>query len=109
MLNVDLICFPGIDESLGMVYLEAQSCRLPVVAYEDWGAQEAIRHGETGLLSAASKREVFSENIEQLISSPQLRETLGRNGEQHVRSNHNLVSNYGLLQEKLITISNKRN
>ncbi|WP_458775067.1 glycosyltransferase family 4 protein [Desulforhopalus sp. 52FAK] len=105
----DIFAFPGIDESLGMVYLEAQSCRLPVVAYEDWGAQEAIRHGETGLLSAASKREIFSDNIEQLISNPKLRDTLGRNGEQHIRSNHNLATNYALLQEKLITISNKRN
>lgn len=28
----DLFAFPGVQESLGMVYLEAQSCGLPVVA-----------------------------------------------------------------------------
>ena len=106
--SADIFAFPGINESLGMVYLEAQSCRLPVVAYEDWGAQEAVRSGETGLLSPASEPQTFTDNIERLLSSQKLRETLGRNGELHIRSNHNLSTNYGILQEKLIAISSQR-
>ncbi len=51
----DIFAFPGIEESLGMVYLEAQSCNLPVVAYQDWGGGEAILHGQTGLLSPATE------------------------------------------------------
>ncbi len=33
----DLFVFPGIRESLGLVFLEAQSCGLPVVAFDNAG------------------------------------------------------------------------
>lgn len=97
----DIFAFPGIQESLGMVYLEAQSCRLPVVAFGDWGAKEAICSGKTGLLSPASKPELFTENIEKLTIDPKLRHTLGNNATKHIETNHNLQKNYELLQEKL--------
>jgi len=103
--SADIFAFPGIDESLGMVYLEAQSCRLPVVAYADWGAKEAIREGETGLLSPASEPQEFTDNIERLIENPELRDTLGRSGERHIRTDHNITTNYTLFQEKLKELS----
>jgi len=104
----DIFAFPGIHESLGMVYLEAQSCRLTVVAFEDWGAKEAICPGKTGLLSPASEPELFTKNIEKLILDPRLRRTLGQNGEKHISKSHDLIQNYELLQEKLkgLCISN---
>jgi phosphatidylinositol alpha-1,6-mannosyltransferase len=41
----------GLDvEGLGIVYLEAQACGLPVLAGRSGGAPEAVRHGETGLV-----------------------------------------------------------
>ena len=106
--GADIFAFPGIQESLGMVYLEAQSCKLPVVAFEDWGASEAVRAGETGLLSPASRPEQFTENIEKLIIDKNLRLTLGGKGEKHIREKHNLVINYELLQDKLNELCGKR-
>ena len=58
----DIFAFPGINESLGMVYLEAQSCNLPVVAYQDWGGGEAVVHGRTGLLSPAATPALFTDS-----------------------------------------------
>lgn len=41
----------GLDvEGLGIVYLEAQACGLPVLAGRSGGAPEAVRDGETGLV-----------------------------------------------------------
>lgn len=106
--SADIFAFPGIQESLGMVYLEAQSCRLPTVALADWGAKEAIIQGQTGLLSSASEPDRFTENIKTLIEDQKLRLTLGKNGEKHIRTNHNLNTNYDMLLDKLKELCNEK-
>lgn len=97
----DLFAFPGIQESLGMVYLEAQSCGLPVVAFKDWGAAEAVVHERTGLLASVDQRQTFAENIERLIFDKELRRKMGQEAAGHVRRVHDLEKNYGIVEEKL--------
>lgn len=106
--GADIFAFPGIEESLGMVYLEAQSCGLPVIAYEDWGAREAVVHGQTGLLSAAASPEQFTENIDRLIEDRELSKELGRQAAKHVRANHELSSSYTYLSGMLRDAAEKR-
>jgi glycosyltransferase involved in cell wall biosynthesis len=103
--GADIFAFPGIHESLGMVYLEAQSCRLPVVALADWGGGEAVIHNRTGLLSPAARNAEFTRNMRKLFDDPDLRKRLGREAEIHIRSRHNLAENYTLLEKKLRTIA----
>ena len=97
----DLFAFPGIQESLGMVYLEAQSCGLPVVAFKDWGASEAVVHERTGLLASFAQRQTFAENIERLILDKKLRKKLGQEAVDHVRKVHDLDKNYGIIEKKI--------
>ena len=99
--GADIFAFPGIEEGLGMVYLEAQSCGLPVVAYGDWGASEAIIDGETGLLSPANKPEQFVDNIAILAKDVSLRKKLGKKAIQHIRQNHDLAKNYNTLSNAI--------
>lgn len=101
----DLFAFPGINESLGMVYLEAQSCGLPVVAYEDWGAGEAVVHERTGLLAKAALRHTFMENIEQLVLDRELRRKMGKEAAVHVRRTHDLEKNYAIVEQKIMELS----
>lgn len=101
----DIFAFPGIEESLGMVYLEAQGCGLPVVAYGDWGGKEAIVDSHTGLLSPASNPGQFVDNIEQLLLDTELGITLGKQGAAHVRKQHELSKSYLSLENKLIEIA----
>lgn len=103
----DIFAFPGIEESLGMVYLEAQSCKLPVVAYSDWGGGEAVIHGRTGLLSPATEQSRFTDNIQYLLKEPARRQVLATNAGEHIRRNHDIVANYRLLEEKLVAVSRK--
>ena len=97
----DVFAFPGIEESLGMVYLEAQSTGLPVVAFSDWGGREAVSHEESGLLSPAASPEKFTAHIETLLENPDLRAGLGSTGASRIRSNHDLAVNYRTIDDEL--------
>lgn len=100
----DIFAFPGIEESLGMVYLEAQSCNLPVVAYNDWGGGEAVLHNQTGLLSPIAKPSLFTDHIQQLMEDKKKRRAFGINAGEHIRRCHDLDYNYNRLEEILITL-----
>lgn len=104
----DLFAFPGIEESLGMVYLEAQSCGLPVVAFGDWGGGEAVISDTTGLLSPAADPSAFTTNIDRLIQEPEFRTKLGEQAANHVRDNHELDRSYNLLEEQLRQLARPR-
>jgi len=103
--SADIFAFPGIEESLGMVYLEAQSCRLPVVAYQDWGGAEAVVDNVTGLLSPAAQPEQFTTNLQELVTSPELRLRLGRQAEAHVHNNHDAARNYQRILQVLTALT----
>jgi len=54
--NVDFFwLLSNLDESFGLVYLEAQECHCPVIARNRAGAVEAVRHGESGYLINSSE------------------------------------------------------
>ncbi|WP_157054939.1 glycosyltransferase family 4 protein, partial [Salidesulfovibrio brasiliensis] len=62
---LDIFAFPGIRESVGMVYLEAQACGVPCVATDDLGAPRVVEHGETGLISPVDEA-AFAEAVSRL-------------------------------------------
>ncbi|MGD9209862.1 MAG: glycosyltransferase family 4 protein [Desulfobacteraceae bacterium] len=90
----DLFVFPGIEESLGMVYLEAQACGLPVVALKQWGAGEAVLSGQTGILVKKNDIADFAEAIATLLKDADLREKMGQVARRHVLQNHDVHRNY---------------
>ncbi len=103
----DIFAFPGIEESLGMVFLEAQACRLPVVACGDWGAKEAVVNNVTGLLSAAEDDSLFPSHLEKLLTDKELRKKMGKAAAEHVRRSHDIAVNYGILLKHLREIAAK--
>lgn len=107
--SADIFVFPGINESLGMVYLEAQSCALPVVAYKNWGASQAVEHGKTGLLADAVDDHGFLRQIARLTEDDDYRRKLGQNGVQHVREKHDITLNYGEVYLHLLSLLKSNN
>lgn len=97
----DLFVFPGIQEALGMVYLEAQSCGLPAVAFENAGTPEAIQHGRTGLLVPMYDAARFEEAIERLLEDAGLRRQMGENAKTDIRAFHDIQKNYGQMEAVL--------
>lgn len=100
----DVFVFPGIGESLGMVYLEAQSCGLPVVAFDNAGVPEVVRDQVTGFLEPMDARESFICAIDRLLSDGDLRHQMGQAARAYVRSTHDLNKNYRDMEKVLIRI-----
>ncbi len=101
----DVFAFPGIDESLGMVYLEAQSCGLPVVAFDNAGVPQAVQHNRTGFLTPLPAAEPFDQALLSLIADPGLRREMGTAAMAYIRREHDLDRNYGIMEEKLRKIA----
>lgn len=98
----DLFVFPGINESLGMVYLEAQSCSLPVVAYNNGGIPEVVDAGRTGLLTEPFDDRGFDQAVVRLLTDREEREQMGARAAAHIRLRHDLERNYALLEQFLL-------
>ena len=57
-------------EGLGIVYLEASSCGLPVLAGESGGAPDAVKHNETGLVvNGTEEKQIASAAVNMLINT----------------------------------------
>jgi glycosyltransferase involved in cell wall biosynthesis len=100
----DLFVFPGIRESLGLVFLEAQACGLPVVAFDNAGVPEAVKDGITGLLVPAFDAKAFEKAIARLLKDSQLRHKMGRAAQTYVRQKHDLDRNYRQMERTLQSI-----
>jgi glycosyltransferase involved in cell wall biosynthesis len=100
----DLFVFPGIRESLGMVYLESQSCGLPVVAFHNGGIPEVVVDGETGFLTPLYQHEPFDDAIQRLVLDKELRRRMGKRAAAHVREHHQLTRNYRDMETVLLNM-----
>lgn len=77
----------GLDvEGLGIVYLEAQACGVPVVAGRSGGAPETVTP-ETGVVVDGRDTDVVARAIGQLLVDAQRRTRMGHAGRAHVREN----------------------
>jgi glycosyltransferase involved in cell wall biosynthesis len=104
----DVFVFPGIRESLGLVFLEAQSCGLPVVAFNNAGVPEAVQDGKTGLLAPMYALEPFVDAVKRLLVDKNLRRQMGFAGKSYVREFHDLNKNYQELELALNAIVKSR-
>lgn len=77
----------GLDvEGLGIVYLEAQACAVPVVAGDSGGAPETVT-GETGIVVDGRDLPGLIEALDRLLSDDALRARMGAAGRAHVERN----------------------
>jgi glycosyltransferase involved in cell wall biosynthesis len=73
----DAFAWPGIGEAYGLVFLEAQASGLPVIACRDRGVPDAVREGETALLSAPGDVGAYAANLQRMARDVALRERVG--------------------------------
>ncbi|MGA0113463.1 MAG: glycosyltransferase family 4 protein [Candidatus Nanopelagicaceae bacterium] len=67
-------------EGLGIVYLEASSCGLPVIGGASGGAPDAVLDGDTGYVVDGNDLNAISTQIVKLLSDAKLRQKMGERG-----------------------------
>jgi phosphatidylinositol alpha-1,6-mannosyltransferase len=77
--------FAGLEvEGLGIVYLEASSCGLPVIAGLSGGAPDAVLEGETGYCVDGTDTDAISNALVKVLSDSALAEDLGNRGREWI-------------------------
>ena len=73
--------FFGLEvEGLGIVYLEASACGLPVVGGKSGGAPDAVLVGETGVVVDGTNSSEIADACIELLNNPELCALMGANG-----------------------------
>ena len=67
-------------EGLGIVYLEASACGLPVVGGSSGGAPDAVKDGITGYVVDGNNIDEIAERTTKLLRDHQLRKAMGQAG-----------------------------
>lgn len=84
-LQADCFCLPTLQESFGIVFLEAMAAGLPVVASDRAAVPEVVPHGEAGLLVDPDDPRALAGALVRVLSDPGLRERMGRAGVERAR------------------------
>ena len=80
--------FFGLEvEGLGIVYLEASACGLPVVGGKSGGAPDAVLVGETGVVVDGTNSSEIAEACIDLLNNPELCALMGANGRSWIIEN----------------------
>ena len=73
--------FFGLEvEGLGIVYLEASACGVPVVGGKSGGAPDAVLVGETGMVVDGTNSSEIADACIELLNNPELCALMGANG-----------------------------
>ncbi|HET8875971.1 MAG TPA: glycosyltransferase family 4 protein [Casimicrobiaceae bacterium] len=86
----DVFVWPAIGEAIGIAFLEAQACALPVIAGATPGVAAVIAAGRGGLVVPAGDVAAFADALRKLIVDAPLRERMRTEAFAHVRAHHDL-------------------
>ncbi len=75
-----LCILPSIEEGFGLVLVEAQLCRRPVVGTRSGGITDIIEDGESGLLVPPKDHQSLAQAMERIMTDKQLAERLAEGG-----------------------------
>ena len=84
--NAALMIWPGVNEAFGMVYLEAQSFGVPVVAQDRPGLREVMAPGHLPAVEAGAP--ALADYADALLANPAQRRQAGTAAREHVHARH---------------------
>lgn len=90
MSEIDILFHPTEFESFGRIFTEAMAAGIPIVAIDEGGALEMVRHGHNGYLIPKNSLSSAEKCLSTLIADPGLRRCLGLNGRKVVEEHYTL-------------------
>ena len=86
MLSASIFAMSSRSEGFPFVLMEAQSCGLPIIAYDVRVGPGAVVHdGEDGVLVPEGGRRQYEDKLCELMDSPELREKMSANATTAIR------------------------
>ena len=82
---MDVLALPSWREGFGMALAEAGAMNLPVVATRTRGGEQAVVHGETGLLVPVRQPGLLAEALVSILGNPALARRMGQAGQRRAR------------------------
>lgn len=86
----DVFLWPAIDEAIGLVFLEAQACGVPVVGAATPGVAAVVSADHTGLLVPAGDVAAFAAATRQFVADAALRGRMAAAAFAYVRAHHDV-------------------
>lgn len=104
--SCDMFVLPSNYEGIAWVRVEALACGKPVISTDVGAAHEVVTDGETGYIVPLDTPQALAQKIVYLLENPELRERMGKRGQQLVKEeNRDIKQNaykYRELFEKAI-------
>ena len=83
-VGADCFCLPSTQEGFGIVFLEAMTAGLPIVACRAAAVPEVVVDGETGVLVAPRDPDALARALETVLGDPARAKQLGVAGTRRV-------------------------
>lgn len=96
----------GDRDGIPVVLMEAMACGIPVVTTPVTGIPDLVQHEQTGLMVAERDVDALTAALEKLISEPNVRQQLGRQGRQIIMDKFDIRKNTAQLASIFKRVSN---
>ncbi len=100
--TMDILCVPSHRESFGVSAIEGMACEVPCIVSTADGLQEVTKDGITGLTVPCHDPVALCKAMEQLVSNPDLRSSMGKAGRQRACERYDWEKNITTIENALM-------